>query len=92
MTPLQRRILLELSGRQGWVGTRDLCDAVGVEHAAFADAKRDLYLGEMISYHPNLAQRDDPYWSITWVGERWLTDHPAVTAKPRRYWFRRWGA
>ena len=88
LNALQERILLELSGRNQRVSVRDLCDTIGIEPDAFARAKRGIYLADMISYHPNFGEHENPSYSITWIGEQWLANRPApsTAVQPKRRW------
>lgn len=94
LTAPQERILLELSGQGRAVSTRDLCDVIGMDPADWKEAKTRLYLDDMIKRRYGYEDDpDDPWWSITWIGERWLADRPKPSVAPappapaRRWWF-----
>lgn len=82
----QERILLELSGRgdRVRVSVRDLCESIGIDYDGFESAARDLYRGDMIAYHYNANDSNNPSYSITWIGEDWLAARPAPSVKPPR--------
>jgi len=94
LTALQERILLELSGQGRAVSLHDLCDVIGADPSDCKKAGARLWLDDMIKrqygYDDGL---ENPRYSITWIGERWLADRPKPTVaaapatRPRRWWF-----
>jgi len=91
LSALQERILLELAGRGNRVkvSVRDLCETIGMDPAEWERANTALILGNMISYQSNMNEYENPYYSITWVGEDWLAKRPqpSIGPLPRRRWF-----
>lgn len=85
LNALQERILLELSGQGRKVSVRDLCETIGMDPSDWQRAHGDLVLADMIAYHYNGNEYENPSYSITWVGEDWLAKRPAPSVKqPRR--------
>lgn len=89
LTPLQERILLELSGRGRAVSVRDLCHTIGMDYSDWQKAYRDLYLGDMIKRQFGYPGHDEEWFAITWIGEDWLANRPkpSVQPQPKRRWY-----
>lgn len=84
LSALQERILLELAGQGRKVSVRDLCDTIGMDPADWERAHVRLALDRMITYHYNSNEYENPFYSITWVGEDWLAKRPAPSVRPPR--------
>jgi hypothetical protein len=82
LTALQERILLELSGQGRAVSLHDLCDVIGADPSDCKKAGADLWLADMIERQYSYRDGpENPRYSITWIGERWLADRPKPSMK-----------
>lgn len=87
----QERILLELFGRGRAISVRDLCETIGIDPSDCMRACTGLWLADMIKRQYGFEEGSDNAWySITWIGEKWLADRPrpSTAPVPRRRWFR----
>ena len=94
LSALQERILLELSGQGRAVSLHDLCDVIGADPSDCKRAGAGLWLDDMIKRQYGYGdESENPWYSITWIGERWLADRPTPDSapvpatRPRRWWF-----